>query len=237
MMQWKTRPTALAVAEYARDRIVEAAEAAIAARGEFRIVLAGGGTPEACYGLLAGMALEWSAWQVFFGDERCLPPGDAERNSRMAAAAWLDRVAIPAGNVRPIPAEAGPEAGARHYGALLEGLRRPQGPLFDVVLLGLGEDGHTASLFPGQAHPPGPLALPVHDAPKPPPERVSLSAGTLGDCRLLLFLVTGAGKRDAVARWRAGEAIPAAGIRPLRAGEVVLDPAADGTPWVRNGAE
>lgn len=227
-MHWKTLPTPAAVAEYTRDRILETAAEAVAKRGVFRIVLAGGGTPKACYRLLAQANPDWSKWQIFFGDERCLPPEDAERNSRMAEEAWLDRVEIPAGNIHPIPAELGPVEGARRYAELLEGVRGAEGPLFDLVLLGLGEDGHTASLFPGHRHPQGPLALPVTDAPKPPPERVSLSPGALGDCGVLLFLVTGAGKRDAVARWRAGGAIPAAGIRPAGVGEVLLDRLAEG---------
>ena len=95
-----------------------------------------------------------------------------------------------------------------------------------MVLLGLGEDGHTASLFPGHQHSSDDLAVPVHDAPKPPPDRVSLSAKALADTENLLFLVTGEGKRDAVRRWRANESIPANGVQAKGRAEVLIDRAA-----------
>ena len=104
-----------AVALEAAQRILQSAARAIAARGLFRIVLAGGRTPEAAYRLLVGADTDWSRWEIYFGDERCLPVDDAERNSRMAARALLDAVAIPAANVHPIPAEHGAEAAAKAY--------------------------------------------------------------------------------------------------------------------------
>ncbi len=207
-------------------RVKAAEDEALSARGAFHLVLAGGGTPERLYRALAGEGHDWSRWQVWFGDERCLPPGDPERNSRMAGRVWLDRVDIPAGNVHPIPAELGPQAAVQSYGAVLAGIGD-----FDLVLLGLGEDGHTASLFPDHDWGEGddaPDALPVFDAPKPPPERVSLSARRLGRARRVLFLVTGAGKRSAVADWRRGLAIPAAAVRPVAGVDVVLDTDASG---------
>jgi len=184
-------------------------------------VLAGGRTPQAAYGLLVGADTDWSRWEIYFGDERCLPVDDAERNSLMAARALLDSVAVPAANVHPIPAERGAEAAAGEY----EPVVRTALP-FDLVLLGIGEDGHTASLFPGQQHPPDRLVHAIHNAPKPPPDRVSLSAGALSEAREVLILVTGAGKQAAIQGWRAGERLPIAEIgRPAQV-DVLLDKAA-----------
>jgi len=211
------------VAGAAIQLIAEAASSAIEARGVFRVVLAGGSTPRTVYRALRDLATPWPAWRVYFGDERCLPVEHAERNSRMASAAWLDDVPIPSGNVHPIPAELGPERGAAAYSRVLQEVGD-----FDLVLLGLGEDGHTASLFPGHdwgEAPGSPAALAVHDAPKPPPERVSLSAERLSRARQVVFLVTGADKRAAVAAWRDGKPIPAAAITPPSVVEVLHDAA------------
>jgi 6-phosphogluconolactonase len=211
------------VARAAVQLIAEAASSAIEARGVFRIVLAGGSTPRTVYRALRDLATPWSAWRVYFGDERCLPAEHADRNSRMASAAWLNDVPIPPGNVHPIPAELGPERGAAAYSRVLQEVDD-----FDLVLLGLGEDGHTASLFPGHdwgQAPGSPAALAVHDAPKPPRERVSLSAERLSRARQVVFVVTGAGKREAVTAWRAGEAIPAAAIAPSSSVDVLCDTA------------
>lgn len=217
-MQWTRLADPGAVARRACETILETARAAIGARGGFRIVLAGGGTPKRTYELLAGTQSDWARWHVYFGDERCLPADNPARNSRMAAGALTDRVPIPPGQVHPIPAEQGAEAAARRYTGIIRA-----GLPFDLVLLGLGEDGHTASLFPGHGYPETAAAIPVHGAPKPPPDRVSLTPAALSDCRRLLFLVTGEGKREAVARWRRGDPLPAAAIHPAGEGEVLAD--------------
>lgn len=222
-LHWQVLENAEAVAREAVRRILKAAQQAIAERGVFRIVLAGGRTPERAYGLLAASASDWSRWEVYYGDERCLPREDPERNSVLAARALLDHVGIPTSQVHAIQAHLGPLSAARLYGAVIENMLP-----FDLVLLGMGEDGHTASLFPGQQHPPGELVHAVFASPKPPPERVSLSAKALGHTRELLFLITGAGKREAVAAWRRGRALPVAGIHPGGRGEVLIDRAAFG---------
>ncbi|HET8898676.1 MAG TPA: 6-phosphogluconolactonase [Rhodanobacteraceae bacterium] len=211
------------LARHACARVLAAAGEAIAERGRFDIVLAGGGTPRRTYALLAAALARWESWHVWFGDERCLPTGDAERNSHMARITWLDQVRIPASQIHPIPAERGAVAAAAAYGDALAGLGE-----FDLVLLGLGEDGHTASLFPGQdwgTQADAADALAVFNAPKPPPERVSISAARLARARQVLFLVEGAGKREAVARWRRGEAIPAAAVMPAAGVDVMVDQA------------
>ncbi|MFH0933957.1 MAG: 6-phosphogluconolactonase, partial [Pseudomonadota bacterium] len=167
-------------------RIAAAAKAAIAERGVFHLALAGGETPRRCYEHLRELPVEWDRVQVYFGDERCLPRGDAQRNDSMADAALLRHVAIPAGNVHAIPAERGPHIAAQEYVAAL---RQP----LDLVLLGMGEDGHTASLFPGNAATEsGEPVVAVSGAPKPPPERVSLGMTVLNAARDKVFLVAGA---------------------------------------------
>ena len=194
------------VAELAAALCAEA-ETAIAARGVFHLVLAGGTTPLALYRALAARQAGDARWQVWYGDERCLPADHPERNSRMIEAAWLSASRIPPENRRPIPAERGPQDAAVVYAEWLAGVAD-----FDVVLLGMGGDGHTASLFPG--HPwDGADVLAVRDAPKPPPERVSLSAARLSRSQRVWFVITGAGKQDALSRWKKGEALPVSVVR------------------------
>jgi 6-phosphogluconolactonase len=200
-------------------RILSAAGRGISERGSFLIVLAGGRTPLDVYRRLRAAGTDWPRWHVYFGDERCVPADDAERNSRQAREAWLDHVPIPADHVHAIPAELGAEPAAAAYTEILRDVGE-----FDLVLLGIGEDGHTASLFPRHAwNISGGDVLAVLDAPKPPPERVSLSAARLSRAREVLFLVTGESKREAVARWRAGDDLPAAAIQPAAGVDVLVD--------------
>jgi len=177
-----------------------AAEIAEALRGGARsLVLAGGTTPQRCYELLSSLDVEWGRVAVLFGDERCVPADHPESNYRMVKEALLDRVA-PA-TVYRMPAELGPEGGAEAYAkAVADAV-----PL-DFVLLGVGEDGHIASLFPG--HPvlrARGLTAGVRDSPKPPPERVTLTLEVIRDARQVLILATGSTKADAVALARRGE--------------------------------
>ena len=203
------------------QRIVGAADRAIERNGRFLLVLAGGNTPRGVYELLRAAATDWACWHVYFGDERCAPRHDASRNSRMAADIWLDHVPIAKTRVHIIPAELGAALSAQRYADTLRGVGD-----FDLVLLGLGEDGHTASLFPGHdwgVAPDALDALAIFDAPKPPPQRVSLSASRLSRAREVLFLVEGAAKRDAVARWRMGETLPASSIKPHAGVDVLVE--------------
>lgn len=200
--------------------ILECAKQAIADRGVFRIVLAGGSSPRSVYQALCSAETDWLAWQVYFGDERCLPPEHPERNSYMARSAWLNHVPIPSTQIHPMPAELGPEAGAGRYAQELGQVGE-----IDLVLLGLGEDGHTASLFPGGAWEQAaswPDAIPIHDAPKPPPSRVSMSPARLSQASRVLFLVGGEGKDQALNAWRSGAPIPASRICPLAGVDVFL---------------
>jgi 6-phosphogluconolactonase len=194
---------AAALAAEAARRVLAAADEAIERRGRFFVALAGGSTPRAAYERLAEAHADWPRWQVFFGDERVVPSDHPDSNERMARAAWLARVPLPAENVHRVRTELGASAAALDYEAELRrvfGLAPGAVPVFDLVLLGLGPDGHTAALFPGspalaeRRH----LAAPVHDAPKPPPERVTLTFPVLEAARALLVLVAGADKAAAL---------------------------------------
>jgi len=207
--RWHTFQTQDEINHATLNRILAAAKQAIDERGSFSIVLAGGSTPKNVYALLKDAQADWAKWHVFHNDDRCLPVNDVERNSLMARTTWLDHVAIPALQIHDIPAELGNVEGAKAYANTLAGV-----PIFDLVLLGLGEDGHTASLFPGQLVDNSADAVPVFDAPKPPANRITISQQRLSNAREVLFLVTGAGKQDAVNDWRNGVSIPATLITP-----------------------
>jgi len=216
--RWHHFPDAAAVADETVRRVLAAAERSIAARGVFRVVLAGGSTPEQAYRQLAARDCDWPRWHIYLGDERCLPPNDAGRNSLMIERAWLRRSPVPAENIHWIAAERGAEQGASDYQAVIE----PVLP-FDLVLLGMGEDGHTASLFPGHRHDPERLVVPVSAAPKPPPERISLNVPALRQTREMVLLITGAGKSAAVHRWRNGEPLPVAALQCDNGIDVLID--------------
>jgi 6-phosphogluconolactonase len=214
-IQWHRLDSIESLRHQVCDEIVLRAAEAIVKRGQFSIVLAGGHTPRAVYRLLRDVQADWGNWHIYHGDERCLAPDHADRNSLMARQAWLQYVPIPESQIHDIPAELGPVEGARVYAQMLQ-----DAGTFDVVLLGLGEDGHTASLFPGQEVNNTADAVPVFHSPKPPLERVSLSQQRLNNSREVLFLVTGAGKQEAVDNWRSGVAIPASLILPKESVEV-----------------
>jgi len=221
--RWHCFNDAAAVTQEAVDRILAAAERAVAAHGVFRLVLAGGSTPERAYRRLADTDTDCSRWQLYLGDERCLPVDDPDRNRTMIEQAWLHQSSLTPGQIHWIPAERGAGQGASDYQAITE-----QALPFDLVLLGMGEDGHTASLFPGHRHDPQRLVVPVSDAPKPPPERISLNYTALQQTRGMLVLITGEGKREAVQRWRAGESLPVAALSCEAGVDILIDQSANG---------
>jgi 6-phosphogluconolactonase len=145
-------PDLQALAGAARDEVAAAVRAAVAARGRCDLVLSGGGTPRLSYELLAQESLPWASVHLFFGDERCVPPDHQDSNWRMARKALVSRVAIPEANVHRVAGERDPEDAAARYQEEVQhhfDLRPGEMPCFDLVLLGMGADGHTASLFPG----------------------------------------------------------------------------------------
>jgi len=216
----------LAVASDPAEASVRAAAAlAAAARTGGSISLAGSNTPRRSYELLAAEpGIDWSQVHIWFGDERCVPPDDPESNYRMAHETLISRIDIPAANVHRIRGEDDPAAAADAYSREIAGLA------LDLALLGLGPDGHTASLFPGhpQLDAEG-VAVCVRDSPKPPSERVTLTLGKLNESRTILLLVTGAEKAPMLARVIAGPdpEVPASLLARDRL-EIIADAAALG---------
>lgn len=213
------RPTDFAAE--AAEFILSQARSAIAGRGLFRLALSGGNTPRAVHAHLVrlGADLDWSRVQISFGDERCVPPDNADSNFLMAKESLLDAVAIPSGNVFRIRGEIDPAAAAQEYEDKLAAVAaRFSEPRYvhDLVLLGLGEDGHTASLFPGSPA----LDETVRNVipatgPKPPPQRITMTFPLLNAARHACFLVTGAGKHPLVDEIVAGGSPhPAARVCP-----------------------
>jgi len=215
-VNWKPFDSIDDLAEAVCQRVLTAAEKAISANGTFKLVLAGGTAPVKAYQLLAQKTVDWSQWVIYYGDERCLPINDAERNSLVAEQVWLDLVNIPKSQIHPISAELGAETGAKKYAPIIEAAGK-----FDLVLLGMGEDGHTASLFPRQVHDTEELTHAVHNSPKPPSDRVTISAKALSNTQELIFVVSGA-KHEAVAAWKQGEDLPVSHICPVNGVDVLL---------------
>ena len=189
----------------------------------FRMVLSGGSTPRATYQLLACKDIDWSCVELFLGDERCVPPDDKDSNYRMIRETLLASEFVQPRKLFAIPTDGTPESAAARYD---EALRQQYGagelevgvPLFHLTLLGLGDDGHTASLLPGQ-----PVlnertrwAAAVPQGRGEP--RITLTYPALNASELIVFLVSGAAKRDALAQARGG-ALPAGGLEPM--GEVL----------------
>jgi 6-phosphogluconolactonase len=216
--RWHYLKTGDQVAQEACQTILDAAKQAITERGKFKLVLAGGSTPEKIYLLLSKAGADWSQWHIYFGDERCLPSDHQDRNSLMAEQVFLDKVNIPKAQIFTIAAELSPEEAAEKYRPVIDAALP-----FDLVLLGMGEDGHTASLFPGHQHNEQSLVHAVYNSPKPPPARVSISAKALSDTRQLLFLITGKSKQEAVLNWRAGMDLPVANICPANPIDIYID--------------
>jgi 6-phosphogluconolactonase len=229
-------PDAETVAQRAAAHIARQLQGARDVRGVAHLALSGGTTPGRTYELLGANPEQLEGVHVWFADERCVAPEDPESNYRLAAETLLAGGAIPPERVHRMRGEDGPLEGARAYGQeLARVLGAP--PVLDVVVLGIGPDGHIASLFPGadtlEAGEDA-LCLGVHDSPKPPPERITLSLALLRAAAECVLLASGAGKADAVAAML-GEPtrhVPASLLRRERL-TVILDDAAAPPPPLR----
>lgn len=191
------------LAQRAAEWFAQALREALAGGGRCSFALSGGSTPRPIYRALAGMALPWERVDFYFVDERCVPPDHQESNYLHAEANLFGPAGVRPEQVRRMEGEREDrEAAARDYEALLP-------PALDVALIGMGEDGHTASLFPGAS------ALEERErrvlavvGPKPPPWRLTLTLPVLLGTRKVLNVVAGEGKRDAARRALAGEELP-----------------------------
>ncbi|QKI88096.1 6-phosphogluconolactonase [Thiomicrorhabdus xiamenensis] len=196
--QWQLYQEADELVEVATRYILDCAEKAIEARGAFNLVLAGGTTPLAIYERLLQFSeqqAQFSKWYLYLGDERVLPIDDPQRNSVAICTHWLDKSPIPPAQVFMMPTELGLEESARVYQDMIDGVE------FDLVLLGMGEDGHTASLFPEHHLQEHKGLICEYDSPKPPSKRLSLSYSRLASAVCVLKLITGAAKYDVTQMW------------------------------------
>jgi len=197
---------AQAVADYLLDRI----NACVVDKGICHVVLPGGSTPARCLELLAEKPLAWDHIHWYPGDERCLPKGHEERNDVMIYRCLFSRPDSVVENFHPIPAELGAEQAAEKYAAFFDDIRS-----IDIAVLGMGEDGHTASLFPGNAALDSiDSIVAVHDSPKPPAERVSFGLQALRYAGESILIATGGNKTEAIAKLQFGEPIPVTMIEP-----------------------
>jgi 6-phosphogluconolactonase len=213
------------VAAAAAARFVDLAAERITARGRFSVALAGGSTPKRAYELLAHddhrNRVAWSKVHIFFGDERCVPPEDAESNYRMASQAMVSRLPIPAQNIHRMAGEGDPATSARLYEDELQSFfEGASWPRLDLVFLGMGDDGHTASLFPGT------IALKEERAwvvanwvEKFKTFRITLTAPAINHAAHIVFIVTGESKARRLADVMRGprdpERLPSQSIQPL----------------------
>jgi 6-phosphogluconolactonase len=246
-------PTPDVVVEPDADSLTRTVAAALVARlaaaqavhGTAAVVLTGGGVGIAVLEHVAGLAAEpiretvdWEDVDVWWGDERYVPAGSDERNEKAARDALLSRVGVPEHRIHAMPAADGdagtPEDGAAWYAEQLAAAAGETGgiPRFDVLLLGMGPEGHTASIFPGS---PAVLddrpVFAVRDCPKPPPTRISLGFSAINTAEEVWLVVAGEGKAPAVAKALSGAdptELPAAGVHGRRATRWLLDAAAAG---------
>jgi 6-phosphogluconolactonase len=243
MTRLTTCPDAETVAQRAAAHVARHLRRAYGERGVAHMALSGGTTPRRTYELLGATRENLSGVEVWFADERCVAPEDEQSNYRMAAETLLAGACVPPERVHRMEGERGPEEGARRYARELARHltaaeeSRSTAPVFDLVVLGIGPDGHVASLFPGAATLDAgqkAVCLGVRDSPKPPPERITLSLAVLHAARECVLLATGASKADAVAAMLAEPSrhVPASLLRRERL-TVIADDAAAPTGPVR----
>jgi 6-phosphogluconolactonase len=227
-----------AVAERAAADIAREVKRTLEQRRVAHLALSGGSTPRRTYELLGSEPAQLEGAEIWFADERCVAPEHEQSNYRLVAETLLGPAGIAPEAVHRMQGELGPEEGARRYAQeLREGLESGplQLPVLDLIVLGIGPDGHVASLFPGApALDAGDdvLCLGVRDSPKPPPERITLSLAVLRAARRCLLLATGASKADAIDAMlgEPSRGVPASLLRRERLSVIVDDAAAPGGP-------
>jgi len=215
--------------EAAATHVARLSAESIAERGRFTVALSGGSLPKLlCPPLTSeplGSQIDWPAWHVFWADERLVPLNHADSNFRLAREYLFDQVNIPVAQVYPVDDSFDPPVTADAYQAVLSQVFEPspgQPPRFDLILLGMGEDGHTASLFPHHRllDESNRWVAALTDSPKPPPERITLTLPVLNNARNVAFISAGSSKAGVLARVLQGDAppgeLPAQMVRPGR---------------------
>ena len=225
---YSTWPTPAQVAQAAAQLFTDSAQHAIGTRGIARIAISGGTTPKAMFAALADPGqpfrdqIDWQKLQLFWVDERCVPPTDAESNYRMTNDALLSKVPLPPGNIFRMEGELDPEIAASRYESTLRNSMKLEGaesPAFDLLLLGMGDDGHTASLFPhtDALNEIGRLAVANH-VPQKETWRITLTFPVINQAREVAFLIEGSAKAAVLAEVLTGpyqpERLPSQLIRP-----------------------
>ena len=221
----KTYPDAESLAREAAMHFIECANEATAEHDRFAVALAGGSTPKALYKTLATVELaprvQWEKVHVFWGDERCVAPNNEDSNYRMAFDVMLRHLPIPVKQIYRMEGELEPKDAAKTYDARLKNFFGQKPPRFDLILLGLGDDGHTASLFPGtKALTETKLWVMANYVRKFSAWRLTMTARLINQAANVTFLVSGKGKEEALRRVLASrytpDEIPAQMIRPDR---------------------
>ena len=191
------------LSEQLANDILDVARTAIRSSNNFKIVLTGGNSILNTYGILSNSESDWSKWHIYLGDERCLPPGDKDRNDYVINQVWLKNGRIPRSNIHFICAELDPNNGAICYEEELNNVGD-----FDVVLLSMGVDGHAASLFPDHLYIEDKSVVVECNSPKYPKERISMSFSRLNQSKNIYKIISGKSKQQAVELWAKGRVLP-----------------------------
>lgn len=218
MIRTHLYPTMDALLFQLSKTIVRIADRSIADRGVFSIVLTGGRSAEKLYHELSIQVESFNYWDFWFSDERNLPLGHSARNSKMVLSTLLDN--INGASFHPIPYHENLQMATQLYS---DEINKNLNSKFDFVLLSLGEDGHIASLFPDRDNQTNKRVIAVEDAPKYPPNRISLTADTLTKCHNLIIMVAGKGKRAALRNWLSGVELPVASLNPKCGVDIYTD--------------
>ncbi len=234
-LEYRVFEDAAALSHAAAQHFVDCAKAAVAQHGKARVAISGGSTPKSTFALLADPAqpyraeMPWEKLEIYWVDERCVPPDDADSNYRMTRETLLDKVPIPSSQVFRMQGELDPEEAAAKYESVIRGqfrLEGAQGPVFDMLALGMGDDGHTASLFPHTEaiHELGRIVVANH-VPQKQTWRITLTWPVIVEARDLFFLIAGKDKADPLQRVLQGpydpETLPSQLIQP-RSGKLLM---------------
>lgn len=201
MTNIRIAPDVVSLARQAADTIQELAKVAIHQTGRFSLALSGGSTPKILFELLAAeyaQKIDWANIHIFWGDERCVPPDDIDSNYKMANETLLDPVALPASNLHRILGELQPTDAATQYEEILRTYFNNQLPRFDMILLGMGDDGHTASLFPrtNALNEHQRWVIPNHVATAKQTWRITLTLPVINNAANIMFLIAGSSKAE-----------------------------------------